>query len=255
MSIFRINKNNNYTCIDNEIFRNKKISLKAKGLLATMLSKPNDWDFSEKGLAEVLKETIYQLKPTLKELEDNGYLLRTRNRNDKGQVKDIIYDIYEKPICENPTLVKTYIGKNLHRENPTLVNHTQVNNNNIYNNILELNNNNILNNNIYNVEKLDNIPYKEIIDYMNQRYGTNYKTTTTKTRDLIKARINEGFNVEDFKIVIDKMGCEWMGTDMQKYLRPETLFGNKFESYLNRNVKMTTKNIELSEEDYKEILG
>ena len=81
------------------------------------------------------------------------------------------------------------------------------------------------------------IPYKEITEYLNNRTGSNYKHTTNKTKDLIKARFNEGFNLDDFKIVIDKKCVEWMNTDMQKYLRPETLFGTKFESYLNQSVQ------------------
>ena len=92
-----------------------------------------------------------------------------------------------------------------------------------------------------------NIPYKEIIEYLNNRIGTNYKYTTNKTKDLIKARFNEGFNLDDFKEVIDKKCVEWMNTDMEKYLRPETLFGTKFENYLNQQVKqrkLTTKDIQ-----------
>lgn len=81
-----------------------------------------------------------------------------------------------------------------------------------------------------------NIPYKEIIDYLNNKTGSNYRYSTKKTKDLIKARFNEDFTLTDFKIVIDKKSVEWMNTDMQQYLRPETLFGTKFESYLNQQV-------------------
>ena len=79
-------------------------------------------------------------------------------------------------------------------------------------------------------------PVSEIIDYLNLKTNKNYKTTTQKTRTLIKARMNEHFTVDDFKLVIDKMCIEWMGTNMEKYLRPETLFGTKFESYLNQTL-------------------
>lgn len=74
----------------------------------------------------------------------------------------------------------------------------------------------------------------EIIDYLNGATGSRYRTSTPKTKSLIRARFNEGFTVEDFKTVIDKKVRAW-GADsvMQKYLRPETLFGTKFESYLN----------------------
>ena len=61
-----------------------------------------------------------------------------------------------------------------------------------------------------------------------------YNSTSTKTKTLIKARLKEKYELEDFKIVIDKKCKEWLGTDMEKYLRPETLFGNKFESYLKQ---------------------
>lgn len=86
--------------------------------------------------------------------------------------------------------------------------------------------------------ELDHTPNQvsEIIDYLNIKTNKNYKTTTNKTRTLIKARMNEHFTVDDFKIVINKMCTEWMGTNMEKYLRPETLFGTKFESYLNQTL-------------------
>lgn len=80
---------------------------------------------------------------------------------------------------------------------------------------------------------------KEIVDYLNQRIGTKYRNVR-KTGELISARINEGFTVEDFKLVIEKKANEWIGTDMEKYLRPETLFGTKFEGYLNAPEKPHT---------------
>ena len=77
-----------------------------------------------------------------------------------------------------------------------------------------------------------------MIDYLNEkteRTGKEkYSSTSTKTQKLIKARLREKYELEDFKTVIDKKCKEWLGTDMEKYLRPETLFGNKFESYLKQ---------------------
>ena len=64
----------------------------------------------------------------------------------------------------------------------------------------------------------------------------NYKPTTKKTISLIKARFNEGFNIDDFKTVIDKKIKSWAGTEWEKFIRPETLFGTKFESYLNEKI-------------------
>lgn len=83
----------------------------------------------------------------------------------------------------------------------------------------------------------DEIPYKLIIDLLNKVAGTKYRHTTPKTKTLIKARWNEGFRFDDFKHVILVKCEEWRGTDLDKYLRPETLFGTKFENYLNQKPK------------------
>lgn len=79
--------------------------------------------------------------------------------------------------------------------------------------------------------------YILIINYLNINTNNQYRPTTKKTQTCIRARINEGFVIDDFKKVIDNMAAEWMGTEWEKYLRPETLFGTKFESYLNRKPK------------------
>ncbi|UDM70688.1 conserved phage C-terminal domain-containing protein [Vagococcus fluvialis] len=85
-------------------------------------------------------------------------------------------------------------------------------------------------------DEQDDVPYKEIVDYLNLKTSKSYKHSTSKTKSLIRARWNEGFRVVDFKKVIDNKCFEWIGnSDMAKYLRPETLFGNKFEGYLNEN--------------------
>lgn len=88
---------------------------------------------------------------------------------------------------------------------------------------------------------------KEIVDYLNYICGTNYKSTTKATTESIKARLKEGFTVDDFKTVIDKKFNEW-GNDpkMVQYLRPQTLFGSKFEGYLNQ---IATDGRQLSETD------
>lgn len=73
-----------------------------------------------------------------------------------------------------------------------------------------------------------------IVDYLNKKANKKFKPTIDKTKSCIKARLDEGFTVEDFQIVIDKKCAEWLGDDkMAQYLRPETLFGTKFEGYLN----------------------
>lgn len=80
-------------------------------------------------------------------------------------------------------------------------------------------------------------PYKDVIDYLNQKTGKHYKSTTKKNQTVIRARTDEGFTLDDFKQVINNKVIEWKGTDMEKYLRPETLFGTKFEGYLNQETQ------------------
>ncbi|KAF5030111.1 hypothetical protein DSECCO2_641530 [anaerobic digester metagenome] len=75
--------------------------------------------------------------------------------------------------------------------------------------------------------------YTQVIDYLNQKTGTNFRPTAKETQRLINARLNESFTVDDFIKVIDTKSVEWKGTEFEKYLRPATLFGPKFENYLN----------------------
>ena len=110
--------------------------------------------------------------------------------------------------------------------------------------IEKISNNKELNNNNLNKELNNNI-YKETVDYLNEKAGTKYKSSSKNTTKHIKARINDGYTLEDFKTVIDKKCSEWLNTDMEKYLCPETLFGSKFEKYLNQKIirsKFNNKN-------------
>lgn len=85
-----------------------------------------------------------------------------------------------------------------------------------------------------NENKINNINI--IVEYLNDKAGTSYKPNSKNTVKHINARLTDGFTVDDFKTVIDKKCAEWKGTDMEQYLRPETLFGTKFESYLNAKI-------------------
>ena len=78
--------------------------------------------------------------------------------------------------------------------------------------------------------------YKEIISHLNEITNSNFKTSSQKTKDLITARMNEGFTVDDFKQVHIIKFAEWTGTEFEKFLRPQTLYSNKFESYLNQKI-------------------
>ena len=89
-------------------------------------------------------------------------------------------------------------------------------------------------NNINNTKDIDII--KDIINYLNTKCNTRYKHTTEDSKKHIRARLRDGYTKDDFFTVIDKKSAEWIGTEQEKYLRPATLFGTKFESYLNQKV-------------------
>ena len=218
MAIIKVNKTKNYTTISNFHLREKDMSLKAKGLLSLMLSLPEDWDYSVGGLAKLSKDGKDSVTNTLMELERFGYVKRTQCLNDKNQFDGYDYDIYEEPQFEEETPLTG---------NPLTGNPQQLNTNI---NKLLINNKEEK----YKKEEKTEIPYVVIIDYLNLKTKSHYKYNTNKTRDCIKARWREGFRLEDFKKVIDNKSKEWLGDPKyENYLRPETLFGNKFEGYLN----------------------
>lgn len=99
------------------------------------------------------------------------------------------------------------------------------------------------------------IDYKVIVDYLNEKTGKSFRASSKKTKDLINARVNEGYKLEDFKKVIDNKTTQWLDSEKMKgFLRPETLFSNKFEGYLNEEPAQprfkgnSTKQIEEVEE-------
>lgn len=102
MSVVRVHKNANFTIMSNHHFKEKKMSLKAKGLLSLMLSLPEDWNYSISGLVTLSKDGKDSVMSALGELETFGYLERTRMINSKGQFSGIEYNIYEEPQTKNP---------------------------------------------------------------------------------------------------------------------------------------------------------
>lgn len=260
MAKFKVNKTKDYTIMSNYHLKEKNMSLKAKGLLSVMLSLPNNWDYSISGLVAISLENETSIKSTLSELKKFGYLEVIKlmpNESETGRI-DYIYNVYEKPKQESGKQeVEKQEVENLPLEFLDVENQGQLNTNNKilnnkYNNINIINTKrqNIDNNIKENIKEIEvshsakaeqcDIPYEDIISYLNFKAGTNFRSNTNKTKSLIKARFNEGFTAKEFKIVIDKKCVEWLNNkEMSKYLRPETLFGTKFDGYLNQ--KTTTK--------------
>lgn len=128
MPVFRVKKNNNYSTMSNYHFKEKEMTLKAKGLLSLMLSLPNDWDYTEIGLSKLSKDSIDATRSALNELEKFGYLIRKQSRNNLGKFSNIEYLVYEQPYLENP------ITDNPITEKPIQLNTNIINNINNKNN-------------------------------------------------------------------------------------------------------------------------
>ena len=120
MAVFRVDKTKDYTVMANHHLRNTELSLKAKGLLSLMLSLPESWDYTTKGLSHICKDGIDSINATVRELEANGYVIRRRLRNEKGQLTTTEYTIFEQPQTidnsisppkgENPILDNPMLG-------------------------------------------------------------------------------------------------------------------------------------------------
>lgn len=136
MAVFRVEKNRGYTVMSNHHLRNKDLSLKSKGLLSQMLSLPENWDYTLKGLSLINRESIDAIRTAVWELEKAGYITRQQNRDGKGKMADMVYTIYEQPqpvqpdnavpgldnpVLENPT------SDNPTPENPMSEKPTQLN--------------------------------------------------------------------------------------------------------------------------------
>ena len=141
MAVFRVERNTGYTVMSNHHLRNKELSLKAKGLLSQMLSLPEDWDYTLAGLSHINREKIDAIREAVKELEKAGYIVRSRERDEKGRLRGADYVIYEQPqprepeaatsdeqppisdlpTLENPTLDNPTLEKPT-QENPTQLN-------------------------------------------------------------------------------------------------------------------------------------
>ena len=131
MSVFRVERTHDYTVMSNHHLKNRALSLKAKGLLSLMLSLPDDWDYTLQGLAHISLEKVDAIRKAITELENEGYITRTRERDEQGRLRGTEYIIREQPISEKPTLEKPTLDKPTQAK-PTLENPTQLNKN-IYN--------------------------------------------------------------------------------------------------------------------------
>lgn len=126
MAVIRVEKDKNYTCMGNYHLRDMRLSNKAIGLMCKMLSLPEDWDYSVRGLTKICKDGRDSILAQLRELEKCGYLRRERNRQANGQVAETIYTLSEVPCTENPKTEKPTQGKPT-QGNPPQLNTKEIN--------------------------------------------------------------------------------------------------------------------------------
>lgn len=226
---FIVHKDTNYTTMSTLHLKRKDMSLKAKGLLSLMLALDDDWKYSIKGLCGICQENETAIKTALSELKDCGYLVVRKNLPDKNNGGRISYeyDIYELPQIQQ--------GEKQGVENQgveilSVENHAQQKQQ--YTNT---SNTKTSSNNIYIGQ------VAEIIAYLNGKLHTKYSAKSAANVRLITARLKDGYTVADFKTVIDKKCDEWSETEFAAYLRPQTLFGTKFDSYLNAPIRKKAK--------------
>lgn len=212
--------------MSNTHLRDKSLSLKGKGLLSVMLSLPDSWDYTIAGLVAISKENETAVKSALDELKKCGYLVVTKltpAQTESGRF-EYLYDIYEQPqqkeAAENQAEEKQGVES------------------------LPVENRGQLNTNLSNTKESNTHKeiYIAIVDYLNSKAGTHYRAASKATQQHINARLAEGFTIDDFKRVVDNMWTEWHGSEWEQYLRPSTLFSNKFENYLNRKPQAKGRN-------------
>ncbi len=194
-----------FTQVNNDILNSTLISLKAKGLYAYMFSKPNGWNFTIRSIATQLKEGKDSIRTAMSELKDSGVIEYKKYSNGEGEYT-LNSTIQNKPKSENPNLGNPNVGKS-----ERISNKDTTSNKDTYSEIAP-----------------------KIVAHLNELTHKKYSSTAKETERLIKARVKDGYSLNDFIIVIDNKVSQWIFDDkMSKYLRPETLFGNKFDKYLN----------------------
>ena len=242
MSVFRVEKTKDFTVMSNYHLRDKSLSLRAKGLMSVMLSLPEDWDYTLKGLAYISKEGVDAIRAAIKELEVAGYIERSRRRNEKGQLTDAEYVIHERPVSESPALEKPMLENpildNPMKESPTLEKPTQLINN-------------IINTNKSNTDCINNPSINPVApDGLKDRYEQNAELVKQNiSYDSLcavhdQAVVNEIVNIMTEVLTVDRQsyvieGCTYSAELVQKRFREIGYPG--IESFLLQFEKNTQK--------------
>lgn len=210
MAVFRIHKEKNYTVISNSVYKDKTISLKAKGLLSLMLSLPDDWDYSIEGLTKLSSDGETSIRSGLKELEEHKYLIRTPLR-ESGKIIDWEYNIFEIPTISQ-------VVENQQVENQVVEN--------IDNKVTNKSSNKEL-------SKKDSIINNTIVNTNSQNFTFGTKQTKPKKQNLYSRCVALINNKTDDK-ELQKLLVDWLNMILEKYKdREKVLYENVFKGKLN----------------------
>ena len=216
MAVFRVERNKGYTVMSNHHLRNKELTLKAKGLLSQILSLPEDWDYTLAGLSHINREKIDAIREAVRELERAGYIVRSRERDEKGRLRGADYVIYEQPqppnldlptlenpILDNPTLEKPT------QENPTLENPTQLNKDISRTDLpkKEKSNTDLSSTHSIPIHSPNPLPYDEDAEEPPERKGTEAATQSAVEiyREIIKDNIEYDFLLRENSLDKDRI--------------------------------------------------
>ena len=198
MSVFRVDKTKNYTVMSNYHLKDKRLSLKAKGLLSLMLSLPDNWDYSLNRLCAISKESLKVIRSTLQELEKHYYLTREKKQNNKG-LFEYDYLIYEHPYTQNP-----------HMDNPSMEKVSQLNTKNkdkLDKQIIDDLNSitlGLINSDFIEEHCLDTLKYNNLFNELLESY--NYKEIIKATNYTVNKIKGNNFKDEDGNKIINLFG-------------------------------------------------
>ena len=216
-----------YGVIPKKVMKDKTLTIEAKAIYAFMASYSGNGNTSYPSveyITDFLDISRHRFNRHRKLLEEKGYISVSQERKKGSKFTHNVYTLEFIPQVQFTTSEKRTSEKRTSENDTT--------------------NNNTINNNTINTLSSNSTraPYKEIIEYLNEKTGRHYKHTAIANQRVIKARINEGYTLEEFKTVVDKKTVEWENdVKMKKFLRPETLFGTNFDRYLNEETESNKK--------------
>lgn len=213
-------QSDSFTIVDNKFVREENLSWKARGIFMYLYAQADDWNFYEAEVALHATDGKDSLRSGLQELEKFGYLRRERGRKQQGKFTNMVWELTMNPHRKQVRQPKAPTEGNGHRK-------------------------------VVNLKNPEKPPYEQIIMHLNAKTGRQYNPMTKATVEIIDERLNEGYQVDDFIKVIDTKVQHWLHDErFSLYLRPTTLFSDRFDSYMNETFQ-GSKQVGLEEAWYE----